>query len=109
MSIDDATPAMWDAACRAARCAPEDVEDRHAERLQRALEESAKDQQIGGDHYKSKAIQPIDYILGNELGFAEGNIVKYITRHQDKNGAEDIRKVIHYCQFILEHQYNGEE
>ena len=92
MSIDDATPAMWDAAARAAR-----------------EQGKAATEQVGGDHYRSKAIQPIDYILGNELGFAEGNVVKYITRHQDKNGAEDIRKVIHYCQFILEHQYNEEE
>ena len=36
--------------------------------------------QIGGDHYKNKAIQPIDYILANQMDFCSGNVVKYITR-----------------------------
>lgn len=63
--------------------------------------------QIGGNHY-DLAIQPIDYIMQNGLGYCEGNVVKYISRHQDKNGAEDIRKAVHYCEFILQQVY-GEE
>lgn len=61
--------------------------------------------QVGGNHYNTKAIQPIDYILENQLGYCEGNVIKYVTRHQDKNGAEDIRKAIHYLQFILASDY----
>ncbi len=64
--------------------------------------------QEGGQHYKSKAIQPIVYIYANNLGFCEGNVVKYITRHKEKNGAEDIRKVIHYCELLLELEYKNE-
>jgi Protein of unknwon function (DUF3310) len=64
--------------------------------------------QEGGDHYKNKAIQPIVYIHANKLGFCEGNVVKYITRHREKNGAEDIRKVIHYCELLLELEYKNE-
>jgi len=60
--------------------------------------------QIGGTHY-DLTIQPIDYIMGNGLGYCEGNVVKYITRHTSKNGAEDIRKAIHYCEFILAQVY----
>lgn len=63
------------------------------------------DVQEGGGHYKECGIQPIDYTMINELDFCQGNIVKYITRHKTKNGAEDIRKAIHYCQFILKYQY----
>ena len=48
---------------------------------------------------------PIEYITKNNLDFCEGNIVKYISRHKLKNGAEDIKKVIHYAQLILELQY----
>lgn len=66
---------------------------------------SAKDRQIGGGHYKDLAIQPVDYIVGNGLGYLEGNVVKYITRHQSKGRAEDIRKAIHYCELILAHHY----
>jgi len=70
--------------------------------------EAALDKQEGGQHYKDKAIQPIVYIHANNLGFCEGNVVKYITRHKEKNGAEDIRKVIHYCELLLELEYKNE-
>lgn len=61
--------------------------------------------QTGGSHYKSCAIQPVDYIFDNELGYLEGNVVKYVTRHKSKNGAEDIMKCIDYCNMILEKVY----
>lgn len=61
--------------------------------------------QVGGNHYKLP-IEPIDYILKNHLGYCEGNVVKYVTRHATKNGAEDIRKAIHYLEFILKDQYD---
>lgn len=66
---------------------------------------SALDQQEGGSHYKSCKIQPIEFIHANELDFFQGNIIKYATRHKTKNGAEDLRKVIHYAQLALELQY----
>lgn len=62
------------------------------------------DKQVGGKHY-DLAIQPIDYIELNNLGYCEGNVVKYATRHASKNGAEDIKKAIHYLEFILKYQY----
>ena len=61
-----------------------------------------KDRQVGGDHYIDFKIMPIEYISKNKLDFLEGNVVKYISRHRKKNGAEDIRKVIHYAELILE-------
>jgi hypothetical protein len=68
---------------------------------------SAKDTQVGGNHYKDCKIQPVDYIHANELDFFEGNIVKYTTRHRKKgSGSQDIRKVIHYAELILELVYN---
>ena len=58
--------------------------------------------QVGGSHYKDKGIQPIIYIHANELGFCEGNVVKYITRWRDKNGVADLRKAIHYLELLIE-------
>lgn len=55
-------------------------------------------------HYES-AIQPVDYIAANDLDFFEGNVVKYVTRHRKKNGADDILKAIHYCEMILKYKY----
>lgn len=55
--------------------------------------------QQNGTHYRIKGIQPIEYTLANDLSFAQGNIVKYVTRHQDKNGLDDLAKSIHYHFF----------
>lgn len=64
--------------------------------------------QISGTHYKENGIQPIEYITANNLNYSEGNVVKYVTRHKNKNGVEDIRKAIHYLQFILKYEYGVE-
>lgn len=66
---------------------------------------SATETQVGGEHYKAMAIQPIEFITKNGLGFCEGNAVKYVCRHRQKNGAEDIRKAIHYLELLLQLEY----
>ena len=66
---------------------------------------SAYKKQIGGSHYKDMVIQPSTFINENRLLFAEGNAIKYICRHSAKNGKEDILKAIHYCEMILERDY----
>tara|TARA_Y100001951_G_scaffold43465_1_gene34446 strand:+ start:702 stop:1001 length:300 start_codon:yes stop_codon:yes gene_type:complete len=69
----------------------------------------ARNKQIGGDHYKRMSIQPSDYIVKNKLGWYEGNIVKYITRHSIKGGKLDVEKVIHYAQLLIEDRYTKKE
>lgn len=64
--------------------------------------------QVGGSHYKDLKIQPIEFIHANNLDFMTANVVKYVVRAKNKNGAQDIRKAIHYCQLILKLDY-GEE
>jgi hypothetical protein len=64
------------------------------------------DKQVGGSHYKSCGIQPVEYIYANDLNYFEGNIIKYITRHRTKGeGRKDIEKVIHYAELILQLEY----
>ena len=63
---------------------------------------SALNVQVGGDHYKGKAIQPIEYISANNLNFCEGSIVKYITRWRDKGGVKDLEKIKHYVDLLIE-------
>ena len=65
-----------------------------------------KDIQVGGDHYKRHAIQPIDVMkeyLSDEAyeGFLNGNIIKYALRWRDKGGVEDLRKLQHYVAFLV--------
>ena len=69
---------------------------------------SALDEQIGGSHYRAGGIQPVQYIEANGLGFCEGNVIKYVTRHAVKGGAEDLRKARHYIDLLLELRYGGE-
>ena len=68
------------------------------------MKKTASETMIGGGHYMLP-IQPVDYILKNNLGFLEGNVIKYVTRHKTKNGVEDINKAIHYLELIKEKVY----
>ncbi len=65
---------------------------------------AASQKQIGGDHYKTLPIQPSEYIVKNGLGWYEGNAIKYITRHKQKGGKQDILKAIHYLELLLEQE-----
>jgi DNA-directed RNA polymerase subunit RPC12/RpoP len=66
-------------------------------------------EQIGGDHYKALAIQPIEYCQRNGLGYCEANVVKYVTRHRFKGGEQDILKAIHNLQLLLQMVYPKQE
>lgn len=68
---------------------------------------TAKQHQVGGTHYKDMPIQPIEFIHRNELGFCEGNIVKYACRHKAKGGVQDLDKIIHYAKLAKELYYGS--
>lgn len=68
---------------------------------------SAKDYQIGGSHYKNKGIQPIEYIMSNDLDFCEGCVVKYVSRWRSKGGLDDLYKAKHYIEFLIEREQDG--
>ena len=91
--INDITPAEWDAMAERGK--------------ETQAQYDALNKQVGGQHYASMKIQPVEFITANELGFLEGNVVKYICRHHAKNGAEDIKKAIHYCELLLQTKYGG--
>ena len=59
-------------------------------------------EQIGGSHYKSMKIQPIEFIQANDLGFCEGNAVKYLCRYKQKGGLQDLLKAKHYIEILIE-------
>jgi hypothetical protein len=62
----------------------------------------ANEEQVGGDHYKNKAIQPWDYIASNNLGYLEGCVIKYVSRYKEKGGIQDLQKAAHYLQKLME-------
>ena len=63
--------------------------------------------QEGGSHYQddSGVPQVAEWCMRKNLGFAEGNIVKYVARHDKKNGIEDIKKAMQYLKFIAYVKY----
>ena len=61
--------------------------------------------QIGGSHYKKMKIQPSKFVIENKLLFPEGNVIKYICRHQYKGGKQDLEKAIHFIEMIIERDY----
>jgi hypothetical protein len=63
---------------------------------------SALDTQIGGTHYKKFAIEPIEFIHRNGIGFCEGNAIKYLVRWREKGGKQDLLKAKHYIDLLLE-------
>lgn len=72
---------------------------------------SALTTQVGGDHYKTAKIQPVEYIEANSLPFLEGCVVKRVTRHGKPTGKgrQDIKKAIHELQLLLELRYPVED
>lgn len=65
---------------------------------------SALETQVGGDHYRDLAIQPIEFIVANDIPYREANVIKYVTRWRSKNGVEDLRKARHYLDMLIEEQ-----
>lgn len=62
----------------------------------------AIDRQEGGSHYKDMAIQPVQFIHANSIGYFEGCAIKYLSRWKAKNGLEDLRKAIHFIELLIE-------
>jgi hypothetical protein len=84
----------------------DEFEREQAERLEEMLAEvdkhSALSVQVGGGHYKSFAIQPVEFIHRNGIPFIEGNAIKYLCRWRDKGGIQDLEKVKHYIDLLIE-------
>ena len=62
----------------------------------------ALETQIGGDHYSSMKIQPMEFSMANNLNACQHTAIKYICRYKDKNGIEDIDKAIHTLELLKE-------
>ena len=69
---------------------------------------SALDKQVGGNHYKSLAIQPAEYCHKNGMGGLESAIVKYVTRYKWKAGKQDLEKAIHCIELLIQLEYSDD-
>ena len=62
---------------------------------------------VSPDYYARYDIEPISFIMRNNIPYAEGNVIKYVLRHDMKGGVEDIDKAIRYLEMIKEEKYSA--
>lgn len=65
------------------------------------------DKQVGGDHYKCYKIQPMVFFFENKIPAIEASVIKYVLRHENKNGVEDLDKAIHLLGVLKELRYGA--
>ena len=65
--------------------------------------------QIGGNHYKKYKLQPSQFVTENKLLYPEGCVIKYVVRHQDKGGKQDLEKAKDMIDMIIERDYEEEK
>ena len=70
-------------------------------------EVSAFERQVGGTHYSDMAIQPVEFIHRNGIGFSEGTAIAYLARWRSKGGIDDLRKAIHTIEQLIELETNN--
>ena len=72
---------------------------------QSALPKKPTDTQVGGNHYQKYKIQPVEFIMKNNVPYVEGNVIKYVMRFRDKNGLEDLLKARQYLDMLIAAEY----
>ena len=68
-----------------------------------------QNKQIVGSHYRNFSIQPYEFISKNDLSFFQGCVIKYVCRYKNKNGIQDLEKVIHYCELEIKKLKDGKK
>ena len=87
-------------------------EDDHMAYCKQLSEDGLNDQWKGGStnirpsYYAKYKIDPWTFIIENQLGMDVGSVVKYVVRHRDKNGVEDLNKAIKCIEMMKEYYYN---
>lgn len=59
-------------------------------------------------HYTQWKMQPITFIVANDLDFCQGNVIKYVMRYKEKNGLEDLKKAKVYIDYLIQKLEKGE-
>jgi len=67
--------------------------------------QSPLNKQVAGNHYKDMVIQPVQYCQQNKLNYCESNVIKYVSRHRNKNGKQDLLKARHMIDLLIQLEY----
>lgn len=63
------------------------------------------EKQVGGNHYKDMAIQPVEFCMKNNLNFCVSSAIKYLCRYKNKNGKQDLEKAKHFIDLLIQLEY----
>ena len=66
---------------------------------ERVIWEIKQNMGITPQHYKDTKL--MDLLIEKDVGFAEGNIIKYVYRWKQKNGVEDLHKARTYLEALI--------
>lgn len=66
------------------------------------MSESPSKTQVGGGHYKDMVIQPFHFVMANNFNAFQFAVVKYASRYLNKNGVQDLKKIMHFCELEIE-------
>ena len=69
---------------------------------------SLEDNIILPSHYARFKIEPVRFIMENQLPFWAGNVIKYVCRYDAKNGIEDLKKARRYLDMAIK-KLEGDE
>ena len=56
-----------------------------------------KNKQVGGSHYESLKIEPVELFVKYNVNWFQGEAIKYCSRFLNKNGKQDLLKAIQVC------------
>ena len=78
--------------------------------LERVERNIALETQVGGSHYSSMKIQPIEYTMQNNMNPLQHTAIKYISRYKQKGKPiEDLRKAIHSLELLIQFEEKNHE
>jgi hypothetical protein len=63
---------------------------------------AANARQVGGEHYGGSAVQHWDIVAMHNLDYFQGQITKYVMRHKQKHGIQDLEKAQHFLEKYIE-------
>ena len=59
-------------------------------------------------HYNQGGVETFDYINSNKFGYAQGNVIKYVSRYKIKDGLPYLYKARWYLNCLIEEEENAE-
>lgn len=100
-----------DSQCTCGKLEETDISMHHSWCMLFSTSETENNQWKGGStnirpaYYSKYKIDPWTFCIVNGVDLPTGSVIKYVMRHQDKNGVEDINKAIKCLEMIKEFHY----